>query len=162
MQQIYSFNKLPCVPAVYVLYGGQDRTRHAAYVGIADVLKTRIIQHLVNRDSSITTGKGAAQLNPDHVTCLHWWEHPDFTVRAKLEAAELIAFEQFDPIFRSRDKIRAEAKRLKSDPTFAESIRTLLRSTPTGQLTILNLDDAFTRIAELERQLAVLEQYLKQ
>jgi hypothetical protein len=162
MQQIYSFNKLPRVPAVYVLYGGQDHTRHAAYVGIADVLKTRIIQHLVNRDSSVTTGKGAAQLNPDHVTCLHWWEHPDFTDRPKLEAAELIAFTLFDPILRSRGKIRAEAKRLKSDPTFAEPIKTLLKGTPSGQLTILTLDDAFARIVELERRLAVLERYLKQ
>src|SRR5690348_9265760 len=66
-------------PAVYCLYGGRDR-RHAAYVGIADKLRTRIDQHLVRRDRSVTTGVATVTLNSDLVTEIKWWRHPTFVV----------------------------------------------------------------------------------
>ena len=59
-----SLTALPQEPAVYALYSGRD----IIYVGITGSLRTRIKQHLVNRDSSIATGTSAAMLNPDHVT----------------------------------------------------------------------------------------------
>jgi excinuclease UvrABC nuclease subunit len=57
--KVSSISKLPNVPAVYVLFGGKERRRYVAYVGIADKLKRRIEQHLVTRDSSVATGTSA-------------------------------------------------------------------------------------------------------
>ena len=82
------------------------------YVGTAGKLKQRIIQHLIRRDSSVTTGTSAASLNPDYVTNLSWWEHPDFEVTAKLKAAELIAFEVLNPVLRSRGPVNRSALQL--------------------------------------------------
>ena len=87
------------------MYGGHDRARYVAYVGIADKLKRRIVQHLVSRDSSIATGTSAVGLNPDYVTEIRWWEHQRFSDRNALIAAELVAFEFFDPALRSRGRI---------------------------------------------------------
>ena len=90
MEILTSFNDLPNVPGVYAMYGGKGRGVYVAYVGIAGKLKQRIIQHLVNRDSSVTTGTSAAMLNPDYVTQIRWWEYPDFKARYILVAAELV------------------------------------------------------------------------
>src|SRR2546426_281857 len=94
---------LPDQPAVYALYGaGQD----VAYVGIASKsLKDRITQHLVRRDSSVTTGVSVVSLNPDLVRRVDWWLHPRFTDSVALQAAEVIAFEVLDPVMRSRGGI---------------------------------------------------------
>ena len=43
-------SQLPNVPAVYAMYGGRGRGLHVAYVGIADYVRGRINQHLINRD----------------------------------------------------------------------------------------------------------------
>jgi hypothetical protein len=69
---------LPSVPAVYAMYGGQGRSQYVAYVGLAGKLRGRIEQHLVRRDSSVTTGVSAVSLNPECVTQVRWWQHPDF------------------------------------------------------------------------------------
>ena len=103
--KIASISELPNSPAVYAMYGGHDRMRFVAYVGVADKLKRRIIQHLVNRDSSVATGTSAVGLNPDYVTEVRWWEHPRFNDWNVLVAAELMAFEVFDPALRSRGRI---------------------------------------------------------
>ena len=100
--QIYT---LPNAPAVYAFYSGGRGPQHVTYVGTAGKLKQRIIQHLIRRDSSVTTGTSAASLNPDHVTNLSWWEHSDFEVSAKLKAAELVAFEVLNPVLRSRGAV---------------------------------------------------------
>jgi excinuclease UvrABC nuclease subunit len=62
MREVRAVADLPSVPAVYAMYG-QTRTR-PAYVGIAKNLKTRLRQHLVLRDSSVTTGSSVVALNP--------------------------------------------------------------------------------------------------
>jgi hypothetical protein len=54
---------------------------YVAYVGVAGGLKPGIIHRLVRRDSSVATGTSAVVLNPDYVTELRWWEHPDFAER---------------------------------------------------------------------------------
>jgi predicted GIY-YIG superfamily endonuclease len=48
----------PGSPAIYAMHGGDGR-RYLPYVGIGDDLRRRVTQHLVNRDSSVTTGTGA-------------------------------------------------------------------------------------------------------
>ena len=88
-------SELQQVPAVYAMYGG--RGRYTAYVGVGQKLKNRAIQHLVRRDSSVTTGTSAVQLNPDHSTELAWWEHPNFIQRHIPEAAEMVAVVVLDP-----------------------------------------------------------------
>ena len=74
-----SVSELPNEPAVYAMYGGRGKDKDVAYVGIAGKLKQRIQQHLVRRDSSVTTGVSAVSLNPEHVTKVSWWEHQSFS-----------------------------------------------------------------------------------
>jgi hypothetical protein len=83
MESARSVNELPPAPAVYAMYGGAGR-EYVAYVGLADNLRRRVNQHLVNRDSSVTTGTSAAGLNPDHIRAVEWW-----TVRTERRSPQL-------------------------------------------------------------------------
>lgn len=95
--------------------------------------------HLVGRDSSVSTGTSTAGLNPDHVTEVRWWEHPDFGRLTALEAAELVAFAALDPALRSRGGIQASAKTLAGNVEFRVSIRALFRDEPAGRLLLPTL-----------------------
>jgi len=59
--------EIPSVPGIYALYGVDGSARFVAYVGKAGKLRERLGQHLVRRDSSITTGASVVSLNPDPV-----------------------------------------------------------------------------------------------
>jgi hypothetical protein len=159
---VYSVADLPQVPSVYAMYGGRSRGRYVAYVGIAKSLKPRIIQHLVRRDSSVATGTAAVQLNPDYVTELEWWEHPDFAQRHILEAAEMVAIETLDPALRSRGAPQHRARELYADEAFRQEMQSLFSGEPAGRLTILTLEDAFDRLVGLEGRLADIERRLGQ
>src|SRR5271156_3714492 len=98
MDTLYSIGELPNKPAVYVLHGGRNSGQHFAYVGITETLRNRIIEHLVGRDSGIATGTSAVGLNPDYVTEVQWWQSDMFAQPNALEAAELRAFEKFNPV----------------------------------------------------------------
>ena len=74
MKKLSSISELPTCPAVYAMYGGKGRGLYVAYVGTSKSLKQRIVQHLVNRDSSVSTGTSAVGLNTDYVTKIAWWE----------------------------------------------------------------------------------------
>ena len=63
-----TLTELPNRPALYALMSGAGARADIAYVGTAGKLRQRITQHLVRRDSSVTTGTSAVQLNPDYVT----------------------------------------------------------------------------------------------
>ena len=78
MIELTTITDLPNVPAVYAMYGGQGRSRYVAYVGLGSKLRSRVEQHLIRRDSSVTTGVSAVSLNPDFVTEVRWWEYPAF------------------------------------------------------------------------------------
>jgi hypothetical protein len=147
---------LPDRPAVYALYGGKESAPYVAYVGIAGALRTRVDQHLVRRDSSVTTGVSAVHLNPDYVTEVRWWEHPDFADAAIRTAAELVAFDVLQPALRSRGSIPREARVRYEDREFVSAMADLFAGPPMGRLRILTLQDALERIAELERQVADL------
>lgn len=157
MRQVTSITELPNVPAVYAMYGGQGSSAYVAYVGVADVLRRRVVQHLIRRDSSITTGTSAVSLNPDLVSEVRWWEHPDFTGRAVLLAAELVAFDVLEPALRSRGGITGEAKQLYWDEGFSGPMRSLFEGAATGRLLIPTLQAALGRIDDLERRVATLE-----
>ncbi len=150
---------LPNVPAVYALYGGQNRGMYVAYVGLATKLKSRITQHLVNRDSSITTGVHPVSLNPDHVTKVGWWEHHDFVNSSILAAAELVAFDILDPILRSRGAARDQAKQLYQDESFKSKMSLLFQNEPSGTLLVPSLQK---QVSDLETRIAELEEYVKE
>lgn len=157
--QITAINKLPKTPAVYALYGGQDQ-KYVAYVGMARKLRDRINQHLVRRDSSVTTGTSAASLLPDNITEVHWWEHPDFTDHFALEAAELVAFDVLEPSLRSRGAIQERIKQYFNDAAFHQKMKDLFASEPTGCLIIPNLQSVLNRVEQLEKRIDTLEQAL--
>lgn len=157
MRLIASISELPNVPAVYAMYGGRGSSAYVAYVGMGGKLKMRIEQHLKWRDSSVVTGVSAVSLNADLVTEVRWWEHPEFTERAALLAAELVAFDALEPALRSRGGITVEAKQLYADAGFNERMRLLFAGEATGKLLIPSLESALERIAELEQRVASLE-----
>src|SRR5688572_28603163 len=114
------------------MYGGYDRNRYAAYVGIAGNLRNRIHQYLVRRDSSVTTGTSAVVLNVDYITEVRWWTDPYFVQRPILEAAELVAFDVLDPILRSRGVISEQARQIYARDGFVDQIRVLIEGDPAG------------------------------
>ena len=148
VRSVSSVAELPNVPAVYAMYGGRGRSAYVAYVGIGERLKQRLMQHLVGRNSSVTT--------------VQWWEHPDFSQPHKLVAAELVAFDVLDPALRSRGAVQEQAKQLYQDQDFYEAMRRLFTAEPSGCLVIPNLMDALERISRLEERLAALEVKLAQ
>lgn len=158
---VASVAELPNVPAVYALYGGTGRSQYVAYVGIADRLKDRIGQHLIRRDSSIVTGVSTVGLNPDLVTEVRWWTHPDFSDRAVLQAGELLAFDVLEPALRSRGGITGEAKTLYNTSEFRDRMLPLFAGSPAGHLVRPTLHDAMLRIAELEREVALLKERIE-
>lgn len=157
MKLAATMSELPAAPAIYALLGGNGNTRTVAYVGSAERLRQRIRQHLITRDSSVTTGAAIVSLNPDLVTEVLWWEHPLFAERARLEAAELVAFDILEPTLRSRGAVPTEARKWYEDPAYSSGMRALIAGEPSGRLTLPSLQDALRRIAELERRLALLE-----
>ena len=157
VEKIDSFSDLPNYPAVYVMYGGRGRGSHVAYVGITKVLRNRIIEHLVKRDRSVATGTTAVVLNPEYVTEVKWWERPKFSDKEYRQAAELVAFDVFEPSLKSRAQIKKESKQLYEDEKFREEMLALFSGEPTGHITILTLQDALDKIKVLERRIIELE-----
>ena len=157
VKRVASLGALPRVPAVYCLYGGKGRDVHAAYIGVADSLKQRIGQHLVNRDSSISTGTSAVGLRPEYVTEVRWWENPDFSSRDALLAAELVAYDVLKPALRSRGRIQQSALRLYENAEFRLRIDRLFREGPSGMLVVPTLLEALDRIEAVEQRLNALE-----
>jgi len=157
MKRVSSISKLPTCPAVYALYGGKGRGVYVAYVGTSKSLKQRIGQHLVNQDSSVTTGTSAVGLNADYVTKIAWWEHSGFDDPDFLRAAELVAFDVLDPALRSRGQVTDRAKDLHGSKDVHREMTAVFQAEPAGALNIPSLEEALNRIDELERRIAALE-----
>lgn len=157
MKELTAIADAPNQPAVYALYGGRGRGAHVAYVGSARDLRTRLTQHLIRRDSSITTGAAVVTLNADLVTQARWWEHPNFHDETWLLAAELVAFDVLEPTLRSRGQPQEQARQLYADPQFSSQMRALFSGEPTGRLSLLTLQDAFDHLAALEERIRALE-----
>ena len=117
-------------------------------------------QHLVRRDSSVTTGVSAVSLNPDFVTEVQWWEHPDFAKQDVLEAAKLVAFDVLDPALRSRGGITDRAKQLYKEQEFRERMEAIFSAEATGCLRIRSLSQARERIDNLEERMRDIEKGL--
>ncbi len=161
MKTVARLSDLPNVPAVYALCAGEGRTRYVVYVGIGAKLRTRVEQHLISRDSSVTTGRAAAQLQADLVREVRWWEAPAFADRVALEAAELVAQTVLDPALRSRGTERGAARALCDAQEFRDRMGERCRGEPTGCVVLPTLESAMTRIDQLEDRVAELEELLR-
>lgn len=162
MRVIASISELSNVPAVYAMYGGRGSSLYVAYVGTGGKLRDRIEQHLIRRDSSVTTGTSAVSLNPALVTEVRWWEHPEFSDKAVRLAAELVAFDVLEPALRSRGGITTAAKQLYEDVDFKARMTSLFSGEATGRLAISTLQSAFERISDLERRVLLLESKMQE
>ncbi|HEY6989530.1 MAG TPA: hypothetical protein VH369_14145 [Bryobacteraceae bacterium] len=122
MKKYGTIYDLPKKPAVYALYGGREGKQYVAYIGSAKSLRTRIIQHLVTRDSSVNARTAAAILNPDAITGVRWWTCKDFggedEALIRLLAAELVALNIKKPVLSSRVCPRHEADNLSKQTEF--------------------------------------------
>ena len=142
------------------MYGGWPPRLWVAYVGEGGNLASRIDQHFVRRDSSAATGVAAATLNPDAVREVRWWEHASFDTKAARQAAELIAFRVLDPALRSRGGIGSDAQALAAEAAFRHEMEALFESAPSGVFTLPWIWDMQTRIEQLEKRVAELEDRL--
>lgn len=158
MIRIHSINDLPTNHAVYALYGGKSK-KYVAYVGTTTNLKRRIQQHLVGRDSSISTGTSATGLNPDYVTEVKWWwDHRFDGNNHYLLASELAAFDVLKPALRSRGSVTKDAETWYGYTSLKREMRKVFRGKPTGVLTLLSMDDLIQKIESLEERLSRLEE----
>jgi hypothetical protein len=150
-------SELPNTPAIYILYGGKKSNKFIAYVGLAKELRERINHHIILRNSSITTGASITSLDPDYITEIQWWEYPEFEDKGVREAAEIVAFEFFNPVLQSRGKLSSRSKELIKDMEFKEKMVKLFESKPSGSQEFLNFQDVIDKITELENQVSILK-----
>lgn len=146
-------SKVPQAAGVYLL---EDFNGNAAYVGMSSRLRARIEQHFIRRDSSITTGAAAASLNPDRIHTIKWWLEERFTNREWLEAAELVAFEVFEPTLRSLGGVSEKARTISEEPGFKDEVRSILSRAPDGEFLPLNLKNLHARVLALESEIRKL------
>lgn len=154
MKIIYSIRDLPNEPAIYALYSGHATGEYVVYVGVAKKLRQRVEQHLIKHDSSVTTGQSAVKLETQFLSKLKWWEEPGFSIRARLEAAELVASDLLKPALVSRGNSRNDSRELFSDNVFYESMKELIAN-PSGVLILLTAEE---RIQKLEDRITHLEE----
>jgi hypothetical protein len=98
------------------------RGRGSPTSGMAGDLHGRLFQHFVRRDSSVVAA-AAVRLDLDYIRYVDWWEHERFGDEATQHAAELVAFDVFEPVLRSRGSPSRAATDLYGDPSFRESTR---------------------------------------
>jgi hypothetical protein len=154
---VYEVSNVPNIPAVYAMYGKSGSGQYVAYVGMAGNLRQRLIQHLVLKDSSVTTGVQAACLKPEFVTEVRWWSEDEFADKNVPEASELVAFTVLDPVLRSRGNITKPAKELSEQAQFRDRMTALFKAQPAGNLLLLSLQDALNKLDEFERRIGKLE-----
>ena len=152
----------PNVPAIYALYGRTAKTYYVAYVGLGSKLKQRLTQHLIRRDSSVTTGVAAACLNPDVVGKVCWWESDYFSDAGALKAAEIIAFDLLNPTLRSRGGVETVTNRYPDDEQFNSEMNKLISGSPSGTLILRNLEDVLERLDHHEELISRLESRIAQ
>jgi hypothetical protein len=160
MPRVASFsfvNDVPTEGGLYALYGGSGRSQRVAYVGISrSSLRQRIRQHFVRQDSSIVTGTSAVSLNPNLVTRVEWWVHERFDDVNTLRAAEIVAFDQLNPVLRSSGRPHGDATEIAEAPDFRSWMIDVLAS-PTGCASVRSLSNAWEKIDALEQRIRALE-----
>jgi hypothetical protein len=153
-----SLAEVPNRPGIYALYGGNEN--EAAYVGQAGKLRERLTQHLIRRDSSVTTGASVASLNPDLVRLVTWWTDERFDGPAVLDAAELVAFKILNPVLRSRGRPKSRGVMLAGESGFEQEFTQLFSGPPSGRLSIDTTAELVERLRSLETRVEALERHL--
>ena len=151
---------LPQFPGIYGFKGPNDNQGDYSYIGLSNKLRERVSQHLLKRDSSVATGASAISLNPDKIAECHWWIHETFGEREYLEAAELIAFEIFNPTLVSRGSPSSSALQISKDEEFRKQMEELFSNVPSGYIIFYDLSWAVTKIKELENEIFELKKKL--
>ena len=155
-------DNLPQDPGIYGLKSPTDVKKGSySYVGSSGKIKDRVQQHLLKRNSSVTTGASATSLNPDKIAECDWWCHKTFVDKKSREAAELIAFEILDPTLRSRGSPTDEATELSLDQEFRSQMEELFSGTPSGCIVFYDLSWAVSKIKELENEIKLLKDKIK-
>lgn len=160
MLETTEFSEVPKWEGIYAFFEGHPDKVACAYVGESGNLNSRIKQHLVLRNSSVTTGRSVVGLRADLIRYVQWWDREDFADRTRRLAAELVAFDVLDPTLRSRAGINADAHALSQKKAFRRKMEKLFEEAD-GQLQIRALSDLADKIAELETRLSSVEGLLK-
>lgn len=138
------------------MYAGEPPRTWVAYVGMAGNLHGRLFQHFIRQDSSIAAA-AAVRLDLEYVRYVEWWEHEDFSDENKRHAAELVAFDVFEPVLRSRGNPSRPAVELYEDPTFRDKFDRFFRGEPAGRMFHARLPDLARQVHELEARVRTLE-----
>lgn len=83
MKRTDSLRDLPKGSAIYALSTSSGRNRSVSYVGETNSLQHRIKEHIVKKNSSVTTGQSAVQLNTEFISEVFWWEDASFKTKIK-------------------------------------------------------------------------------
>ena len=157
MRSFKELKHLPQFSGIYAFKGINDRSGMYSYIGMASQLRDRVSQHLIRRDSSVTTGASTVVLNPDKISECHWWVHDSFNDKIYLEAAELIAFNKFNPTLTSRGTVSNQAKVISSETKFKDEMDLLFDNIPSGYAVFYDLEWAIEKIKELEKEIEILK-----
>ena len=131
-----------------------------SYIGLSNKLRESVSQHLLKRDSSVATGASAISLNPDKIAECHWWIHESFGTREYLEAAELIAFERFNPTLVSRGSPSTKALDISNNEDFKKQMEKLFSNVPSGYIKFYDLSWAVNKIKQLENEILELKKVI--
>ena len=160
MRSFDEIKHLPQFPGIYGFKGPNDIQDNYSYIGISNKLRERVSQHLLKRDSSVSTGASTISLNPDKIAECHWWIHETFGNRETLEAAELIAFERFNPTLVSRCSPSTKALDISNNEDSIKQMEKLFSNVPSGYIKFYDLSWAINKIKELENEILELKKVI--
>ena len=151
------FSKIPQkLPGLYALYDGHNGKK-CIYVGKSDKnLGRRVVHHLVDRNSSVTTGTAGASINIENLTMVRWWTSEFFSDKIFLDAAEAYFFQQLEPMLRSRGNRIKGSDELLNDEGFIKIVDEIL-SKPSGKIELLSYGKLLLKVRELENRISKLE-----
>lgn len=98
------------------------------------------------------------RLDLDYIRYVEWWEHEYFSDDARRHAAELVAFDVFEPVLRSRGNPTRAALELYNDPSFRTELASIFRGDPAGRFHHARLPDVTRHVHSLEARIRALEE----
>jgi hypothetical protein len=102
----------------------------------------------------------AVHLDLDYIRYVEWWEHESFSDDVMRLAAELVAFDMFEPVLRSRGVKTRPALELYNDPDRRAELQRIFASEPTGRFVHARLPDVARQVYVLNARIAALEERL--
>ena len=160
MRSFDEVKHLPQLPGINGFKRPNNIQDNYSYIGLSNKLRESVSQHLLKRDSNVTTGASAISLNPDKIAECHWWIHESFGTREYLEAAELIAFERFNLTLVSRVTPSARSLEISNDEGFKKQMDKLFLNVPSGYIKFYDLSWAINKIKELENEILELKRVI--